>query len=77
MAVPKKRKSHLKSRKKYTINHMKNIRNRTICLNENDLYDLLNIEMNSSELGIVKKNINLNKFNKLNVYYSNNLNNKK
>jgi hypothetical protein len=72
MAVPKKRKSHLKSRKKYTINHNKKIINRTVYLNENDLYNILKDEMNLNELVIVKKNINLNKFNKLGVYYGKN-----
>jgi hypothetical protein len=48
MAVPKKRKSHLKTRKKYTNNHIKNIVNRSIGLSEADIFRMLR----RNEIGI-------------------------
>lgn len=41
MAVPKKKKSHLKNRNRYIINHIKNPLNRSISFNEFDLINIL------------------------------------
>jgi hypothetical protein len=46
MAVPKKKKSHSKSRMKYTINHKKNVLNRSISFSESDIINLLKNKYN-------------------------------
>lgn len=53
MAVPKKKKSHLKSRSRYVINHIKSFFNRSISLNEFDMIKLLQNQKNEfgSSLG--------------------------
>lgn len=43
MAVPKKKNTHLKTRNKYTLNHIKNFKNRSISFTEFDIYTKLNI----------------------------------